>query len=149
MRTRRIVLISLLVLIGLAVAVFAINMFLIAAGIGPYGPPKARKVVTATQLRSYGHELEWFRKYKGAYPRDIAQWNEWMGWKQDDERSRKRYLDGWGRTIRYVPNNPKLNPGKFDLYSVGPNGKDEYDKPGFGDDIHFQGEHVRFFGQEK
>lgn len=149
MRTRRIVLISVLALIGLAAAVIAIDIFLAAYGIGPYGPPKARKVVTRTQLKCLAGYLRLLYRDKGAYPRDIAQWKEWMGLKQEDERNRKRYLDGWGRRIRYVRENPKLNPGKFDLYSVGPNGIDEYDKPGFGDDIHFQGERVRFFGQEK
>ena len=35
-----------------------------------------------------------------------------------------------------------MNVGKFDLYSVGKNGIDEYDKPDFGDDIHV-GENCR------
>lgn len=44
-------------------------------------------------------------------------------------------LDGFGNRLIYIKTNPKYNMGYFDLYSVGPNGIDEYNIPGNGDDF--------------
>jgi hypothetical protein len=95
-------------------------------------------MVTFGNVTDCSMEILYFRDKMGRYPNDLEELKGWLGITDSDDRRLKTYYDAWGRPLKYVVENPKLNVDKFDLYSVGRNGLDEYNKPGFGDDIHIQ-----------
>jgi hypothetical protein len=148
-------------------------LYLFWAAGGPFWPfhrPRAEKAGTSQCLYGAADSVEMFREHKGRYPRTLEEVKSFLaadyvedlrGYKGNDPQalkevksglatggandSRIAYLsDGWGRPLKYVAVNPRLNVGAFDLYSLGENGIDEYDKPDFGDDILWQKDHVRF-----
>jgi hypothetical protein len=136
---------TIILIISLLLVTFACSIWLI---ILPFcrsqWPPKARVTITQMQLSGLCLDLQLLREKNGAYPKDYEHWCDWLGFAENDKRRETKFLDGWGRPIRYVVDRPKLNPGKFDLYSVGKNGIDEYEKPDFGDDIYVKDDHVLF-----
>jgi len=77
-----------------------------------------------------------FHLEHGRYPRDLHELREWLMKGNVARTVFSAFTDGWGAPLRYVPHSPKINKGRFDLYSVGRNGLDEYDEEDFGDDIH-------------
>ena len=122
--------------LGMFGMLIAADMLFGGASWWPFSHRKYPTTVTHSKLNSLSFELHLLLKEKGRYPSDIEEWNDWLGLSVDDGKRRRWYLDGWGQSIKYVPTAPRLNVGAFDLYSVGPNGADEYDKANFGDDIH-------------
>ena len=140
----------LLLLVLVLATFFLADMLFYGAQWWPFHHDKAPYGATATRLGGVRFWLEHLHEEKGEYPKNLQELSDWMGLAPDDEKRTTSYLDGWKHTIRYVIDNPKLNVGRYDLYSVGPNGRDDYDKPDFGDDIHIlvTGE-IKFFGKER
>jgi hypothetical protein len=102
----------------------------------PFRQPGVPLMVTYGNVKDCCIEILYFRDKIGRYPKDLNELRDWIGITDSNDSRMRRYFDAWRRPLRYVVENPKLNVGKFDLYSVGKNGIDEYDKPDFGDDIH-------------
>jgi hypothetical protein len=141
MRKKKIILILLLAIVGL-IALFAAFIHLQMAIVGelswpPFRPPRAELVYTGGNIRSCGIDILIFHDKMGRYPASLKELRDWHGIVDNNDRRASIFFDGWRRPIKYVVENPKLNVGKFDLYSLGKNGVDEYDKSDFGDDVHF------------
>jgi hypothetical protein len=104
---------------------------------------RASEAATGNTVRLMGLEVEDFRKSKGRYPQSLEEVKSSCGIEGANDEVNARFSDAWGHPLRYVVVNPRLNVGAFDLYSLGANGNDEYDRPDFGDDIHWEKDHVR------
>jgi len=139
MRRKKTFLVCILGMAGLMTIFFAADVFFRGASWWPFHHEKHPKLVTAQSLRTLYHELHLFSKETGQYPQDLEELTAWLKLPSNDNTRKKRYVDAWGRPVKYVVNNARLNPGEFDLYSVGANGVDEYYEIDFGDDIHVYG----------
>jgi len=140
MKNKRIIFIFLLAIVGL-IALFVALIHVQMALVGelswpPFRSPRGETMATGGSLRSCCMDILHFHDKMGRYPDSLKELRDWIGIVDNDDRRAYMFFDGWRRPIKYVIENPKLNVGKFDLYSVGKNGVDEYDKPDFGDDIH-------------
>ncbi|MHC4461686.1 MAG: hypothetical protein ACYS30_09650 [Planctomycetota bacterium] len=140
MTKKRIILIFLLAivgLIGLSILFIVVQTTLVGElSWPPFRPPRGETMATGGNLHSLCMDILYFHDKMGRYPDSLKELRDWIGIVDNDDRRADRFFDGWRRPTKYVIENPKLNVGKFDLYSVGKNGIDEYDKSDFGDDIH-------------
>jgi hypothetical protein len=136
MTKKRIILILLLGAVGLIGLFIAADMFFVGASWWPFHHERAPILSTAGVLRGLYMDILYFHDEKGRYPKDLKELRDWMGIEDNNDPRIKYFFDGWKHLLKYEVKNPKLNLGKFDLYSVGKNGVDEYHKPDFGDDIH-------------
>jgi hypothetical protein len=114
--------------------------------------PEGRSASTQQGLAVLLKNMVEYHHDHGTYPENLDRLRTWMFPDVNhpdehaplaDEEARRRstlvretFEDVWGHPFRYVPQNPRLNVGYFELYSIGKNGIDDYDKPDFGDDIH-------------
>jgi len=120
---------------GCAVLLTVVLAVVLLAPVFSRRPPPTPTIVTTGNLTQTYTDILWFEELEGRWPSNLDE----LGSKLQAEEigsERGRFVDGWGHTLKYVVTTPEFNPGRFDLYSVGPNGKDDYAVPNFGDDIH-------------
>ena len=101
-------------------------------------PYRKRRGLTAGSMlwaEALHAEVRYFHHSEGRYPADLAEVKASLGIQSPDDRRLRFFRDSWGRDLRYVVDAPRLNVGSFDIHSVGKNGRDEYHRPDFGDDI--------------
>lgn len=134
MKVRRVALIFVTIIVCLAGAFLITDYYFTGAPWWPFHRPKTPHLCTGMVLHSTTNEILVFTEEMGRVPVDLAELDNYFPLSPD--RRENRRIDGWGRPLRYVVVQPKLNTDQFDLYSIGENGIDEYDKDGFGDDIH-------------
>jgi len=125
-----------IVLILLVCLFIAADLYFINKPWWSFHKEKGCHASTVKRLRHLYFEIKGFEREKGRFPTDLKEIKEYLKIESSKDRRNYLFIDGWKRPLRYVVENPRLNEGSFDLYSVGENGKDEYDKPKFGDDIH-------------
>jgi hypothetical protein len=114
--------------------------------------PDGRVASMMSQVNAYSLLADEYKKRNGVYPPDDGDGNGSSAFRRAlvasgllrvDENpfpgceldARGNLLDLWGRPIVYKARRPRYDTSRFDLYSLGPNGVDEYGVPGNGDDI--------------
>jgi len=93
-------------------------------------------IITSNNLSRIQRYILGFHNVHGRHPRDLEEMRQFRWRDGGGEAPRDLFLDGWGRPLQYVVHAPRLNKGHYDLYSLGLNGVDEYDRQDFGDDLH-------------
>src|SRR4030043_1066669 len=139
MRKKIIKIVLLMIIIVLILLFTAYHVYIATVGELSWPPFRQKGVplmVTYGNLIDCCIDITLFRDNIDRYPKDLKELQDWMGITDSNDRRMRRYFDAWNRPIKYVVENPKLNVGRFDLYPVGKNGIDEYDRPDFGEDIH-------------
>lgn len=129
-------LLSIIILISLFVAFYVHIAMVGELSWPPFQHPRGRLSGTGISIRACCMDILYFHDKMGRYPNDLKELKDWIGIKDTNDTRMFIFFDGWKHSLKYEVKNPKLNVGKFDLYSVGKNSVDEYDKPDFGDDIH-------------
>ena len=125
-----------IITIGIGIGVFYCVALLYANREVFFGPREewAPHTISAQEIQRARLGIVLFARKYQRNPQSIEELLKCLGWEIPDDG---RYVlkDAWGQDIRYNPINPKINKDSFDLYSIGENGIDESDTPGFGDDI--------------
>lgn len=91
---------------------------------------------TCNNIRRLAYAVDDFHEEHGRYPSSLEELRGALSQEEADAMVFSSFNDAWGHPLRYVPVAPRINRGRFDLYSLGANGVDEYGKNDFGDDIH-------------
>jgi hypothetical protein len=121
---------------GVVVAFVVAHMLFVGLSWWPLGKPKTPFTSTGLKLKSLHFTISAYKEDEGRYPRSLGELRQHLEMEGPEGQRSPMFCDAWGQELVYVPENARFNQGAFDLYSVGPNGKDEYDVAGFGDDIH-------------